>query len=414
MEFWRCKQNSNGRFTLPLYPRLTNQGTNRRSCYIIPLGFKLGKFLSVQPQCREWAFPRAPQLSPFPCLALFHRMSDPSKTVPEKRAAYKMATFRKIFAKWKCRLSAKISASGPALPGKTINTNQTLIESANADSNRLSAASISKKSKREGYRSAEAPLENLPPEVRRHLLFIMDFESLKTLVHASPVYHEQYLLERRLFLCDLLAPELHMVTSDACAVDQSSTRDFSRRRARKEYVMDFLKDYRNQHVARHTFHVDRSFSLPLLGRMASFHFSVIQPLARYYHEWALANFAKETGVPTSHEPLSKTEKIRLMRGLYRFQLCCNLFGRGRHGIPPDTELEMDQMDILEHFICIFEPWEVEEICCIYTFANAKYEQIFDDISWDVNENNPKFDGERPPTQLAHLILRVSIFFISSP
>lgn len=96
-----------------------------------------------------------------------------------------------------------------------------------------------------------------------------------------------------------------------------------------------------------------------------------------------------------HELLSKTEKMRLMRSLYRFQLCCNLFGNGRHGIPQGARLETNEMDILKYFVCIFEPWEVAEICCIYTFSKMKYEQIFDDLSWDVNEGNPKFGGQRP-------------------
>jgi hypothetical protein len=49
------------------------------------------------------------------------------------------------------------------------------------------------------------------------------------------------------------------------------------------------------------------------------------------------------------------------------------------------------------FICIFEPWEVEEIACMYTFSKEKYNQIFRDIRWDVHEENPKFADQRPPT-----------------
>lgn len=245
-------------------------------------------------------------------------------------------------------------------------------------------------------RQKNALLEDLPPEIRRHLLFSMDFMGL-ALVHASPVYHEQYLLDRRALLCRYLEPELHMVGRDAFAVDQSGTHEFSLLRSRKEHVLDFLKFYQNGSSPNSILHTNDSVSIAVLGRMASFHFAVIQPLVRSYHDWTLAKLSKEIDVPIKHDPLSKTERIRLMRALYRFQLCCNLFGIGRYGIPRGTKLEMDEMDILKHFICIFEPWEVEEICCIYTFAKMKYEQIFDDISWDVNEKNPKFDGQRPPT-----------------
>lgn len=53
--------------------------------------------------------------------------------------------------------------------------------------------------------------------------------------------------------------------------------------------------------------------------------------------------------------------------------------------------------MLNVFFRYFEPWEVEEIACIYEFAKQTYANIFNKISWDVNENNPKFDGQRPPT-----------------
>ena len=39
-------------------------------------------------------------------------------------------------------------------------------------------------------------LEALPAEIRCQLLFMLEYEALKALVHASPIYHEQYLLDR--------------------------------------------------------------------------------------------------------------------------------------------------------------------------------------------------------------------------
>lgn len=37
-------------------------------------------------------------------------------------------------------------------------------------------------------------LEALPAEIRRHFLFTLEYEALETLVHASPIYHQQCLL----------------------------------------------------------------------------------------------------------------------------------------------------------------------------------------------------------------------------
>jgi hypothetical protein len=134
--------------------------------------------------------------------------------------------------------------------------------------------------------------------------------------------------------------------------------------------------------------------------MTTFYFAVIEPLTRNYVDWALTNLSEETKDSRDNEPLSIAEKTRLLRALYRFQLCCNLFGMGRlrdSGVPQSRSIRFKHVDILKLFICLFEPWEVEETACIYAFAKEKYERIFNDIRWDVHEGNPKFEGQRPPT-----------------
>lgn len=36
--------------------------------------------------------------------------------------------------------------------------------------------------------------------------------------------------------------------------------------------------------------------------------------------------------------------------------------------------------------------------CIYVFAKGQFNQIFNDIHWDVHQENPRFEGQdRPPT-----------------
>lgn len=45
-----------------------------------------------------------------------------------------------------------------------------------------------------------ASLEDFPAEIRRHILSMLELDELKVLVRASPVYHQQYLLDRRYLL----------------------------------------------------------------------------------------------------------------------------------------------------------------------------------------------------------------------
>lgn len=240
-----------------------------------------------------------------------------------------------------------------------------------------------------------ALLETLPPEVRRHLLSMLGLEELRTLVFASPVFHQQYLLDRRYLLCKCLETTLRSITVDACAVYQSGLASFSDTYT-KEKVTQFLKSYHHRRSsAQYSIFTENLAEDEVIGIVA-FHSSIVKPLAQHYTSWALANLANETDLQ-SHEPLSKTEETRVVRALYRFQLCCNLFGVDRHKTSRQLWVNFQSVDILKIFICIFEPWQVEEIACIYRFAEEKYDQIFRDICWDVDEKNPKFDGQRPPT-----------------
>ena len=134
-----------------------------------------------------------------------------------------------------------------------------------------------------------------------------------------------------------------------------------------------------------------------IATVVSFHTSVVEPLVQLYTGWTLANLADKIEDPQCYKPLSKMEETRLFRAFYRFQLCCNLFGTGRHRTLRYHRLNFDSLDILRFFFCLFEPWEVEEIACIYTFAKEKYNQIFREIRWDVHKDNPKFECTRPFT-----------------
>ena len=241
-----------------------------------------------------------------------------------------------------------------------------------------------------------ATLERLPPEVRRLLLSMLELDELSALVHASAIFHQQYLLDRRFLLCKCLETTLRSITVDACTVYQAGLADFSRTRTR-EKITQFLKSYDGQRSStRYSIFVE-SLTEDEAVAVVAFHSSVVKPLVRQYTDWALINLADVTKNSQSNT-LSKTEETRLLRGLYRFQLCCNLFGADTHRRYIEPMFTIESVDILKAFFCLFEPWEVEEIACIYTFSKDKYDEIFHNIYWDVHPKNPKFDDQgRPPT-----------------
>lgn len=238
--------------------------------------------------------------------------------------------------------------------------------------------------------------ENLPAELRRHILSMMELDSLNALVRASRVYFEQFREDHQNLLCQCLESTLGSVAADAYAVHQTSSKEFLNQRTPSK-IREFLKSY--HYLRSQSWFTPFHKVLDMEGALSTikFHCSTVQPLARHFFSLALNYLDKETKRSLDHKPLSRTEEIRLMRALYRFQLCCNLYGLGFDDTLPDAEsLELGKM-VLDEFIAIFEPWESEEIFCFVLFAREKYEAIFDEIAWDVNEANPKYDDHRPGT-----------------
>ncbi|KAL2691237.1 hypothetical protein Neosp_001618 [[Neocosmospora] mangrovei] len=100
-----------------------------------------------------------------------------------------------------------------------------------------------------------------------------------------------------------------------------------------------------------------------------------------FKNWAFTNITNEfkKSNPTAENPLlSRTERIRIMRALYRFQLWCNLFGRSETGF--------DEVRILDMFFGLYEPWEVEEINSVYHFARDGFRT---DLYWDSDISNDR-------------------------
>ena len=90
------------------------------------------------------------------------------------------------------------------------------------------------------------------------------------------------------------------------------------------------------------------------------------------------------------------EETRLVRAFYRFQLCCNLFGTNRvlARQPPAGRRLADIFVREEELFTLYEPWEIEEVVCVYEFAKDKFDEIFSRIYWDVHRINPKFADQR--------------------
>ncbi|CAM1502471.1 Fc.00g044550.m01.CDS01 [Cosmosporella sp. VM-42] len=227
--------------------------------------------------------------------------------------------------------------------------------------------------------------EKLHFDVRREIFLAVDtLEDLRGLVHASPTYHQQYLLNREFWLWRCLQQELGPVLVEAYTVNLSSSLRFLRERTRQN-AREFVAAY---HLRRSTT-TDMFSTTPSTEEVvsiAAFYSSTTQPLLHQYTTWVRTNLA----VLTVPDQLSKTERIRILRGLYRFQIFCNLFGKEHD----DSGRRLEANERLSLFLDNYEPWEVEEVVCINSFAHAKWQTVLEEVVWDFHRDNPKFDPVR--------------------
>lgn len=124
--------------------------------------------------------------------------------------------------------------------------------------------------------------------------------------------------------------------------------------------------------------------------MIKFHLSTIRPIAQRYTEFALSNLARATETQQA-KALSGAEEVRLLRAIYRFQLCCNLFST-QLGRTWRSTYRAHILD-LSLFVTQYEPWEIESIACFAFFMEREYWKIFETIRWDVDRDNPENAGE---------------------
>ena len=200
-------------------------------------------------------------------------------------------------------------------------------------------------------------IQNLPPEVRRHLLSVLDLGQLKLLVHASPGLHQQYRHDRTYVLCRSLEETLRTVTVDAYAVQRLT----SDRRTEPD-IAGFLKRAYSQRSASLVGRVTQDEAV----NMVKFHASV-QPVITDFAHWTLAE---------DELNLTNTEIMRLTRAVYRYQLLCLIADPSATSTPRSSkEATIDAL------VDIFEPWEVEEIFSFLQFAEHTHADAMKFVQW---------------------------------
>jgi hypothetical protein len=259
--------------------------------------------------------------------------------------------------------------------------------------------------------TAQCWLESLLPDLRHLLLSILDLPSLKSLVCASPVFHEQYVIARRTLLCQCLDNTLGVVAADAWAAYLSgepnplpSTTRIGDWDPSPTAAVDFLKSYEERRCSSRYSLLREQLTVEEAVGISEFHLRIVLPLAGKFMTQALANLWDLVhpcaNAQLLREQLSLTEEMRLLRALYRFQIGCNLFGNGRRHLGDSfghtTPETLNPTQLSYEFFHQFQPWEYEEIACIYAFALTKYQCTIVDIPRSFRPSR-RFKNQREPT-----------------
>ncbi|RAH58784.1 hypothetical protein BO85DRAFT_519604 [Aspergillus piperis CBS 112811] len=251
------------------------------------------------------------------------------------------------------------------------------------------------------YSHSHTHLEALPAEIRFQILSLLEYKGLKALVEASSIYHEQYLVDCGLLLFGCLENTLGSLIFEASVVHETGSLAFSEART-SDNILQFCQSLKERRSSSKFSNLTEDLTREDAKDMMAFHFDVIKPFAKHYAEWALSNLAMEP--EASHtkvdEPLSESEEFRIIRALYRFQICCNLFGLGPHQdhVSGDYQdyLFVKTRKISQFLESLYHPWELEELYCINLFAEEKCTDFIKSIEWDFHEDNPKFDRQGRP------------------
>lgn len=242
----------------------------------------------------------------------------------------------------------------------------------------------------------DAPIEALPAEIRRQILLSLDVEELRTLVRASPVFHQQYRLDRRFILYHRLESSLGRAVVEACVLHRATAIGSLPPNApgRTEAIRHFGVETWPARCSDAPYSVaGGGFTADEVGSMVLFHSTVIRPIAQEYATWALELLSKQTQRDRPQIPLSRYEETRVARALYRIQLICFLWGSASDNPGWAYAARLSPKDLFQSI----EPWEIEEMVCIYIFLHLTYDKTFIAIRWELH---PDLAGECKPESIA--------------
>ncbi|KAF7594658.1 hypothetical protein BBP40_008749 [Aspergillus hancockii] len=263
-------------------------------------------------------------------------------------------------------------------------------------------------------------LENLPTELRMLILQqLPDIQSLKSLVHASPIYYSTYAVSKKTLLHEILQRQygfVDLAEPMAAIRSQGLHADVP---ANKDEIVSLL-DRRRRHdelprSENAPTNLDECFQLSHL-------YSQLDFLTQRYCTQSSCPPGITQEKWDQNRPInpSKTEKARILRALCRLQTYCNIFGAREwddfQNEPSSSSTRPSpskrrsstwyrNFQLHEMWSLIFgtmPPWEVEEFGCLWVFIQQQYTHIFTEIAQEFPRNSHEWQELRPTVDAMEL------------
>ncbi|KAL6694814.1 hypothetical protein J3F84DRAFT_399794 [Trichoderma pleuroticola] len=237
-------------------------------------------------------------------------------------------------------------------------------------------------------------IESLPWLIRYNVMLRLDLPDLDALARASPILYRQVKQDRPRILYGELKTMLGNTLLDAYAVYQTSRPPFTTGIRNIEVVQPFLESYANRLLPEKAGPSLEDLSEEAIIAMWTFQTTIVAPIVEVFARWVLGNIPilieprddddlihlppDGDGPDASHleVELSATERMRIMRGMYRFQLHCHLFGAQCRGRPRFSDPPYKSWDDMIGLVRdLYEPWEFEEFVCIENYAHAVTDHV---------------------------------------
>ena len=238
-----------------------------------------------------------------------------------------------------------------------------------------------------------------------------DFETLRSLVHASPAYHQAYVLVRREVLQSPVQRQHNHVSISEAIATVRSFNVHARTPCHTEMVIALLDRRRRAEETQHFttgLWTDKFISLEEMIKLL-----YVQRVAGFF----LEDFCRSAPCPPWTDStkwaaeflpiqLSENETSRFLRAFYRLQIFCNLFGsRKNHSeeyfpnhrslTKPTLSEAFSHDEMWELFFATMPLWEVEEFACAWVYFRNQWVRVSKEVAPYLSRDGPRFGGIAP-------------------